>query len=59
LLKAYGPERMIYGGGYGTDATGDSYRATREYVRELLLGLNPSDQARVLGGNAAKLMGFA
>ena len=59
LLKAYGPERMIYGGGYGTDATGDSYRATREYVRELLLGLNPTDQARVLGGNAVKLMGFA
>ena len=59
LLKAYGPDRMIYGGGYNAMATGESYRAAREYARSFLHSLKPAEQAQVLGGNAAKLMQFA
>ena len=58
LLKAYGPERMIYGGGYSAGATGVSYRTARDHARYFLGDLKPADQVRVLGGNAAKLMRF-
>lgn len=59
LVKAFGPDRLIYGGGWGEGSTGDSYRASVERVRLFLSGLSASDQAKVLGGNAAKLFGFA
>lgn len=55
LAEAYGPNRLIYGGGYGPQATGDSYRAYRERVRSYLTGFGPAEQAKVLGGNAARL----
>ena len=58
LLKAYGPARMIYGGGYNATATGESYRGAREFARSFLKHLKPGEQAQVLGGNAAKLMRF-
>ena len=59
LVKAFGPDRLIYGGGWGEGSTGESYRASYERVRSLLSGLPASDQAKVLGDNAAKLFGFA
>jgi predicted TIM-barrel fold metal-dependent hydrolase len=36
LADAWGPERLLYGGGYGATATPESYRATRERLRGLL-----------------------
>ncbi len=58
LVKAFGPERLIYGGGWGEGSTGESYRANVERVRSFLSALPAADQAKVLGGNAAKLFGF-
>jgi predicted TIM-barrel fold metal-dependent hydrolase len=59
LCDAYGPDRMIYGGGFGAAATAESYRAARERVRAYLSHLKSGEQAQVLGGTAAKLFGFA
>jgi predicted TIM-barrel fold metal-dependent hydrolase len=58
LTDAYGPDRLIYGGGYGVEATGASYRAVRERLLSYLAHLGVRDQAKVLGGNAARLFGF-
>jgi predicted TIM-barrel fold metal-dependent hydrolase len=58
LVGRYGPDRLIYGGGFGAQATGASYRAYRERVRSYLTDLPAGDQAKVLGGTAAKLFGF-
>lgn len=59
LVKAFGPGRLIYGGGWGEGSSGESYRASVERVRSFLSDLTASDQAKVLGGTAAKLFGFA
>jgi predicted TIM-barrel fold metal-dependent hydrolase len=58
LVNRFGPDRLIYGGGFGAAATGASYRAYRERVRSYLTDLSPEDQAKVLGGTAARLFGF-
>jgi predicted TIM-barrel fold metal-dependent hydrolase len=58
LTDAWGADRMIYGGGFGADATGDSYRQAFERARSYLEHLTPADQAKILGGTAAKLFGF-
>ena len=58
LVKAFGPDRLIYGGGWGEGSTADSYRASIERVRSFVSDLPTGDQAKVLGGNAAKLFGF-
>jgi predicted TIM-barrel fold metal-dependent hydrolase len=58
LTEAFGAERMIYGGGFDADATGDSYRQARERARSYLAHLSEADQAKVLGGTAAKLFRF-
>jgi predicted TIM-barrel fold metal-dependent hydrolase len=57
-VKAYGAERLIYGGGWGAGVTAKAYRAERERVAGLLEGLKDAERAAVLGGNAARLMGF-
>jgi predicted TIM-barrel fold metal-dependent hydrolase len=59
LIERFGPDRLIYGGGFSADATGASYRAYRENVRAHLTGLSEQDQAKILGGTAARLFGFA
>jgi predicted TIM-barrel fold metal-dependent hydrolase len=58
LTERFGPDRLISGGGFGPDATGASYRAFREKVRSYLTHLSAEDQAKILGGTAARLFGF-
>ncbi|QDV35547.1 amidohydrolase family protein [Tautonia plasticadhaerens] len=58
LTDAYGPDRLIYGGGFNAEATPESYRAYRERLRSYLTHLTAEQQAKVLGGNAARLFGF-
>jgi predicted TIM-barrel fold metal-dependent hydrolase len=58
LADAFGADRLIYGGGFNAQATGESYRAYREMVGSLLSHLSADDRAKILGGTAAKLYGF-
>jgi predicted TIM-barrel fold metal-dependent hydrolase len=59
LAERFGPDRLIYGGGFGPDADGASYRSAREKLLSYLGRLPADDQAKVLGGTAARLFGFA
>lgn len=58
LVKGYGPERCIYGGGFNAEATPESYRGAQDRLRSLLSFLSDADQANVLGGNATQLFGW-
>jgi predicted TIM-barrel fold metal-dependent hydrolase len=58
LSDTFGADRMIYGGGFGPGATVASYRVTRERARSLIAHLSEADQAKVLGGTAARLFRF-
>jgi predicted TIM-barrel fold metal-dependent hydrolase len=58
LTERFGPDRLIAGGGFGPDATGASYRAYREKIRSYLTHLSAEEQAKILGGTAARLFGF-
>lgn len=58
LTDAYGADRLIYGGGFGDKATGESYRKERERIAGYLDHLSESDRRKILGGTAAKLFGF-
>ncbi len=58
LTDAYGAERMIYGGGFNSNATGQSYGKAFERARSLIGQLTLAEQARIMGGNAVSLFGF-
>jgi len=58
LTDAYGTDRLVHGGGFNAEATGESYRAYRERLRSHLDHLTAEEQAKVLGGDAARLFGF-
>ena len=58
LTDAFGADRLMYGGGFGAKATGESYRQERERIAGFLGHLSAADRARVLGGTAARLFGF-
>jgi len=58
LADAYGPDRLIYGGGFGAKATGETYRKERERIAGFISHLSETDRAKIFGGNALKLMGF-
>ena len=58
LTGTFGADRLMYGGGFGAKATGASYRAERERVAGFLAHLSEADRAKVMGGTAARLMGF-
>jgi len=55
---AFGPDRMIYGGGFEPGATGESYLAARERLLSYVSHFSPADQDKVSGGTAAKLFKF-
>ena len=59
LTESYGADRMIYGGGFNADATGESYRAAFDRAESFLGHLSVSDRQKILGGTAVKLFGFA
>jgi predicted TIM-barrel fold metal-dependent hydrolase len=59
LVEAFGPNRLMWGGGFGPESTPESYRAEQDRVRALLPGMPAADQDRVLGGTAARLFRFA
>jgi predicted TIM-barrel fold metal-dependent hydrolase len=59
LSDAYGASRLIYGGGWSAGVTARAYRAERERIAGHLGHLTADERAAVLGGNAARLFGFA
>jgi len=59
LADAYGPDRMITGGGFGAEASGASYRADRARARSLISHFATADQAKIMGGTAARLFKLA
>jgi len=58
VANQFGPERMLYGGGFQEGVTAASYRAERERLVALLPDWTAKDVARVMGGNAVKWFGF-
>jgi len=58
LADAFGPDRMICGGGFGATATPESYLAERERLLAFVSHLSAADQAKIAGGTAAKLFHF-
>ena len=58
LTDAWGADRLMYGGGFNSSATGKSWRAEFERARSLLQHLSSREQDAILGGNAVKLLGF-
>jgi predicted TIM-barrel fold metal-dependent hydrolase len=55
---AFGPDRMICGGGFEANATPESYAAARERLLSYVSHLSAADQDKVSGGTAAKLFKF-
>jgi hypothetical protein len=49
---------MIYGGGFGAEATPQSYQAAFERAAGLLAHLSEAERAKILGENAVRLFGF-
>jgi predicted TIM-barrel fold metal-dependent hydrolase len=58
LVARFGPDRLMHGGGFGPGASDASYRAARERLCSYLDRLSVEEQAKILGGTAAKLLGF-
>ncbi|MCH2213436.1 MAG: amidohydrolase [Fuerstiella sp.] len=58
LTDAYGADRMMYGGGFNAEATGETYREYRQRAGELLAHLSADDRSKIFGGTAAKVFGF-
>jgi predicted TIM-barrel fold metal-dependent hydrolase len=59
LTDAFGADRLMYGGGFNTSATGESYRKERERIAGFLAHLSEADRAKVFGGTAGRIMGFS
>ncbi|QOV90382.1 amidohydrolase family protein [Humisphaera borealis] len=58
LTETFGPDRLMYGGGFDAGATGASYRAAIDAASKYLAHLPASDQAKILGQTAARLFGL-
>jgi predicted TIM-barrel fold metal-dependent hydrolase len=59
LTAAFGADRLMYGGGFGSNTTGKSYRRERDRIAGFLAHLSDAERAKVFGGVAAKVLGFA
>ena len=55
VTNAFGVDRIIYGGGFRSAATGQTYQAAFERARARLGHLSTTDQNKVLGENAHRL----
>jgi hypothetical protein len=58
LVRRFGPDRLVDGGGFGPGATRESYRAYRGRVRSYQTDPSAEEQANVLDGTAARRFGF-
>ena len=58
VADAFGPDRMITGGGFEPKATPEQYAAARERLLAYVSHFSPADQDKVSGGTAAKLFKF-
>jgi predicted TIM-barrel fold metal-dependent hydrolase len=58
LHVAFGPDRLIYGGGFDGSPKPDSYRAAIARAREYLGGMPADDVNKILGLNAMRLFRF-
>jgi predicted TIM-barrel fold metal-dependent hydrolase len=58
LADAFGPDRMICGGGFEAKATPETYLAARERLLSYVSHLPAADLAKVAGGTAATLFKF-
>jgi predicted TIM-barrel fold metal-dependent hydrolase len=58
LAEAFGADRLLYGGGFGSGATAESYRRARERAATYLSFLPAADRDKVFGRTAARLFGF-
>lgn len=58
IVSAWGADRLMHAGGFGPQATGESYRAEHQRLRTLLADLSRADQDKVLGGTAARVFGL-
>lgn len=58
LHAAFGPDRLIYGGGFDGSPQPDSYRAAFARAREYLGGMPADDVNKILGLNAMGLFRF-
>ena len=59
IITSFGPDRLVWGGTFGVGATADSYKAGRAAITAHLADLPAADQAKILGGTAARLFHFA
>lgn len=59
LASEFGPDRMIYGGGFNAEANQLSYRRAFDRAESFIMHLPAMDRQKILGNNAAKLFGFA
>ncbi|WP_246742690.1 amidohydrolase family protein [Microvirga splendida] len=55
LLKVFGPQRLLWGSDWPVVNLAGGYDPWREVTLELLSPLSETDQAAVLGGNAARI----
>lgn len=58
LTDAFGADRLMAGYTFEADATPATYRASREKIAAVIAHLSTADQAKVLGGTAARLFKF-
>jgi predicted TIM-barrel fold metal-dependent hydrolase len=58
VADAFGPDRMIYGGGFEANATPGSYLAARERLMSYVSHYSQADQDKITGGTAARLFKF-
>ncbi len=59
LTSTYGADRMIWGGTFSNTSTPESYRAERERTQRFISHLSAADQAKIMGGTAARVFAFS